>query len=161
MSNLSTLQSASVTLCGYWQNAVTADRELTKKTSDFFKAGLATLGPLTRKDKAGNEVKATYGLEAFFTGVFSGDKTLIPEPIQAILAAKRADKCEEDEITDAGIIKNRWSSMLSTLQAEPKDPKVKADELTTIKAALERLLETRNDETVQMLAELGFMDDRA
>ena len=164
MSNpisLATLQSDSITLHASWTAFLNGEGALAGSTSDFFKAGLSTLGPLLGKDKAGNEVARTYGLAEFFKGVFSGNALLIPPTIQSVLDATRSDKVKDGEaVTLEGTMKNRWGSMLSTLQAGPKADKVKADEIATIKAALIRLLGTREDETVAMLASIGFADDR-
>lgn len=163
ISNLSTLQREIKSVHGAWVKFFEGETKIDAKTSDWFKAALATLGPCKGKDKAGNETVKPWGLKPLIVAVFSGDVKLVPSEIMQVLSATRADKAKAkgEEPTTEGKILNRWSSMLSTLQAEPKGEPVKADELTTIKAALARLLESREEETVSMLAELGFMDDRA
>lgn len=120
------VRESLVALAGTWGKAVAADRKLSAKTSDAFQAGLDLIGK--------REDGKNWGLDGYFKKLYSDDPTLIPETVQVIL---NADKKDPD--SDAGIVKNRWSVMLCTLQSPKKAP-VKGDEMNTVMAALERLL---------------------
>ena len=126
-------------LAGTWGKHVKSDKKLSTRTSDEFKAGLDLLGK--------REDGKSYGLEGYFVALYSGDKSLLPEVITTIL---HSDKKDPD--SDAGIVRNRWSVMLSTLQ-NPKDPnKGKGDELVTLMGNLDRLLKSdRRDEVITKL----------